>query len=484
MKRRKKVIKILVLLAVVGIIGTVFVMSGIYDPDNRILGNNQNVTWYSRTIGTEAYAAIEDAVKSHDENYNKEKMLYTLHTGNVAEVFMLNGNEVTGYEFIIKDEKYHYIGERKLIINGGASVKEYDWEMTLRSDLSYSTGKSYKNITSVGTKYSVLPAWGISDREQVRNVTFDGQAVDEVIPFSDEQGTYYLWIIHDLQTKNDAVDVVIEYPEEGTEKLSEKENEQELVTSPPVIINPEGNTLQERIAPPPGYERTEESEDSLAVFLRGYPLKKAGEPVLLYNGEQKGNRDAHVAVFKLPLEKEDLQQCADTVMRVYAEYFWETGQKERISFQFVDGFQAQYTKWRDGYRIRSGDAGSSWVSGGTYDDSYKNFKKYLRMVFAYAGTLSMEKESKKVKLSKVAAGDIFLNAGSPGHVVMVVDVCESADGKKAFLLGQGYMPAQEFHLLKNPSHEDDPWYYVDEISYPLWTPEYSFQKGSFRRLDY
>lgn len=266
---------------------------------------------------------------------------------------------------------------------------------------------------------------------------------------------------------------------------AESEEQQKSDTEKPQeIINPEGKTLQERVAPPPGYERTEARRDSLTTFLRKYPLKKAGKPVLLYNGEEKGNQSAHMAVFKLPMEKEDLQQCADTMMRVYAEYFWKTGQKERISFRFVDGFQAEYTKWRSGYRIRTGESRSSWVPGGAHDDSYENFKKYLRMVFAYAGTLSMEQESKKIKLSEAATGDIFLYAGSPGHVVMVVDVCRSSDGKKAFLLGQGFMPAQEFHLLKNPLHEDDPWYYLEEVSYPLQTPEYSFKKGSFRRLEY
>lgn len=73
--------------------------------------------------------------------------------------------------------------------------------------------------------------------------------------------------------------------------------------------------------PGPGFERTKAKRSSLTTFLREYPLKKAGKPVLLYNGEEKGNQDAHVAVFKLPLEKEDLQQCADSVMRIYAEYF-------------------------------------------------------------------------------------------------------------------------------------------------------------------
>ncbi len=274
-------------------------------------------------------------------------------------------------------------------------------------------------------------------------------------------------------------------PESLTGFSAESEEQQKSNTEKPQeIINPEGKTLQERVAPPPGYERTEAKGDSLTTFLREYPLKKAGKPVLLYNGEKKGNQGAHVAVFKLPLEKEDLQQCADSVMRVYAEYFWKTGQKEQISFRFVDGFQAEYSKWRSGYRIQAGESRSSWVPGGARDDSYENFKKYLRMVFAYAGTLSMEQESKKIKLSEAATGDIFLYAGSPGHVVMVVDVCRSSDGKKAFLLGQGFMPAQEFHLLKNPLHEDDPWYYLEEVSYPLQTPEYSFKKGSFRRLEY
>lgn len=269
--------------------------------------------------------------------------------------------------------------------------------------------------------------------------------------------------------------------------ISQKDQEGDKESSAPrsaQLINRAGNTLEQRIQPPVGYQRKLAKSGSLAAFLRGYPLKKHGKPVLLYNGEEKGNQDAHVAVFKLPMEKEDLQQCADSVIRVYAEYFWHSGKRERISFRFVDGFQAEYEKWRRGYRIQTGDRGSSWVSGGRLDGSYGNFKKYLRMVFAYASTLSLEEESKKVSLSKLDVGDIFLKAGSPGHVVMVVDICEDATGRKAFLLGQGYMPAQEFHLLKNPAREEDPWYYVDEISYPFSTPEYDFGKGSLRRPQY
>lgn len=251
-----------------------------------------------------------------------------------------------------------------------------------------------------------------------------------------------------------------------------------------ILINADGKTLEKRIHTPSGYERKKAEADSLTTFLREYALKKDGSKVRLYNGKKKENQTAHAAVFKLPIEKENLQQCADSVMRVYAEYFWKTDQKDRISFRFVDGFQADYVRWREGYRIQTGATRSSWVSSGEYDDSYTNFQKYMRMVFAYASTLSMKEESKKIKLSQIEVGDIFLQAGSPGHVVMVVDICENESGKKAFLLGQGYMPAQEFHLLKNPAHEDDPWYYETETAYPLETPEYTFGKGTLRRLKY
>ncbi len=248
-------------------------------------------------------------------------------------------------------------------------------------------------------------------------------------------------------------------------------------------IDPTGVTLRERITVPAGYERTQEREGSLGEFLRDYKMKRDGSPVLLYNGEDAG-WDSHAAVFKLPLEKEDLQQCADSVMRMYAEYYWHTGQKEKIAFHLSDGFLAEYGKWRQGYRIRVGERTSSWVKSESADDSYECFQKYMRIVFAYAGTLSMEQESKKIGIKKMRIGDVFLQGGSPGHVVMVVDFCENEKGERAFLLAQGFMPAQEFHVLRNPAHEENPWYYEDEVAYPFVTPGYTFPKGSLRRLAY
>jgi hypothetical protein len=83
----------------------------------------------------------------------------------------------------------------------------------------------------------------------------------------------------------------------------------------------------------------------------------------------------------------------------------------------------------------------------------------MDLVFAYAGTLSLEKELKKVNsVDDLTVGDIFIHGGSPGHCFIVVDMAQNAAHKKIFLLAQSYMPAQDIQLLQNGS----PWFSLDK----------------------
>ena len=258
----------------------------------------------------------------------------------------------------------------------------------------------------------------------------------------------------------------------------------ETPTEEITYLDPNGQDLASRILVPEGYHRILAETGSFLEYLRMFPVKEDGSPVLLYDGSEKWNQNAHVAVLGLPIENADLQQCADSVMRIYAEYFLASGQAERIAFHFTNGFEADYATWRAGRRIKVDGNQVYWVNSADYDDSYETFVKYMRMVFTYAGTLSMDGEADPISLDEIQPGDVFLKGGSPGHVVMVVDLCENEAGRKAFLLAQGYMPAQEFHLLKNPARAQDPWYYEEEIIFPFATPEYVFGEGSLQRLNY
>lgn len=246
------------------------------------------------------------------------------------------------------------------------------------------------------------------------------------------------------------------------------------------FIDPAGTTLETRIRVPDGYIRTKIEDDSIGAFLRNYEMKEDGSPVLLYNGKPKGRR-SQVAVFTLPLEAEDLQQCADSVMRVWGEYYYARGEFGQIRFTLGDDFTADFSTWSQGNGILVEDDVISWTDSERNDESYESFQRFMRMVFAYSGTLNMAEDSRPIGLDELQIGDIFIKGGSPGHVVMVVDLCENADGEKAFLLAQGHMPAQEFHVLKNPLHEGDPWYYASEVNYPFKTADYTFGEGSLKR---
>ncbi|MGL4800383.1 MAG: DUF4846 domain-containing protein [Cellulosilyticaceae bacterium] len=250
------------------------------------------------------------------------------------------------------------------------------------------------------------------------------------------------------------------------------------------LFDRQGMTLETRILTPEGYTRKTYEEGSLGKYVRDYPLKADGSKVMLYDGSEKRNQDAHAAVFDMALANRDLQQCADSIMRMYAEYFYATQQWEKIQFHFVDGFLCTYTQWRDGYRVQTDGGETKWVKAQAYDDSYETFEQYLHMVFAYSSTLSMEKESTPIAIEDLEIGDIWLKSGSPGHVVMVVDVCVNESDEKAFMLAQGYMPAQSFHILKNPVSDTNPWYYEKDVMYPFRTPEYRFEEGQLKRLVY
>ena len=269
-----------------------------------------------------------------------------------------------------------------------------------------------------------------------------------------------------------------------TQQMETPEIIEESQKTPYIYINENGTSLKERIRTPENYYRIQYKNNSLGAFLENYTLLKDGEKILLYNGTEKGNQDAHVAIFDMPLVEGDLQQCADSIIRIYAEYFYQTKQYNNIAFHFVSGFLCDFSNWSKGMRIRINGNKVSWYQGAEANQSYQAFERYLRMVFSYASTLSMEQEAKQIHVTKIEPGDIFIHGGSPGHVVMVVDVCKNKQGKKAFLLAQGYMPAQQFHILKNPMYQDDPWYYEEDFSFPFHTPEYTFEEGSLMRPIY
>ena len=235
------------------------------------------------------------------------------------------------------------------------------------------------------------------------------------------------------------------------------------------------------IVPPPGYVRHE--ADSYGTYLRNLPLKRSGSPVMLYNGVEKGYQDGAYAVIDMEIGSQDLQQCADAVMRLRAEYLWHSKQYDKIHFNFTNGMRVDYIKWAQGYRIRVNGNNTAWYKATAEDYSYQTFRKYMNQIFMYAGTASLSQELVPVRADDLQIGDIFIVGGHPGHAMVIVDMAEDKLGNKAIMVAQSYMPAQDIHIVTNLNDKRiSPWYIIKKDTKAVSFPEYYFKINQIGRF--
>lgn len=207
---------------------------------------------------------------------------------------------------------------------------------------------------------------------------------------------------------------------------------------------------------PEGFVRVKSGTGSFGYWLRNIKLKK-DNTVYLYNGKTKPNQSAQYAVADIPVGKKDLQQCADAVMRLRAEYLFD--QKRFSEIVFSDNSGKKY----------------SWKGGA---DPF-SFPQYLERVFGMCGTASLEKQLKPLSVKNIKPGDVFIKGGFPGHAMMVADVAKNKNGKTLYMLIQSYMPAQDIHIVKNPAIPGSPWFEVNEGT-EVVTPEWTFLSSQLR----
>lgn len=246
-------------------------------------------------------------------------------------------------------------------------------------------------------------------------------------------------------------------------------------------LDPAGSTQETRILPPEGYARVPAAEDSFLHFMRTFPLCEHGSSIVSYSGEQLPSANA-AAVYQLSLGDEGYQQCADTIIRLWSEYFRASGQTERIAFTYSNGYPTDYGSWRNGWRYLTAGNLTWRMKLAGFDDSEQQFRNYLRSVMRYAGTLSLEAESEPIAAADAHAGDILCNGGAPGHAVIIVDEAVNEAGERCFLMAQGFIPAQTAHIITGYSDPQNPWYPESALAGdPVQLCSYTFHGDALRR---
>lgn len=214
------------------------------------------------------------------------------------------------------------------------------------------------------------------------------------------------------------------------------------------------------IPTPRHYQRMALPENSFGSWLRKLPLRP-DKTIRLYNGKPRQDQSIQHAVVDIPIGSEDILQCADAIIYCRARYLYQSKQMTAISF--TDNRGKLYT-----LPVHAGEDA---------------MQRFLRKVFSYCNTASLAKQMKPIRFSELKPGDVLLRGGFPGHGALVADMCENSKGEKLFLLMQGFMPAQDIHVLRNFYEPAiSPWYRLDTSYTTIYTPTYWFKNTEAKRF--
>ena len=243
--------------------------------------------------------------------------------------------------------------------------------------------------------------------------------------------------------------------------------------------------LAARFAPPVGCRRVPVTAGSWGEWLRWLPLKPAGTKARLFNGQLKDRQDVVAAVVDIDVQPQDLQQCADAVIRLRAEYVF-SHDPNKVHFHLTTGYDFWFSDFVAGRTFRVVNEEVRPATRPAEAPTHAALARYLVPTFGYAGTRSLSRELRPVPLAQVQPGDVLIHGGAPGHAVLVVDVAENPVSHQRYvLLAQSYMPAQSIYLLHTTEAPGlGAWFAVPGPDEPEFeTPEWTFARAELKRFE-
>jgi len=243
------------------------------------------------------------------------------------------------------------------------------------------------------------------------------------------------------------------------------------------------NTIADRFAAPAGFTRVAVAPASFGDWLRHLPLKPAESGVLLHDGRPVVDHGTVAAVVDIDVGRSDLQQCADAVMRLRAEYLFSRRLTGLIGFELYSGERYRFEAYAEGQTPVPAGERIAWENGPPQDRSHASLRRWLDIVYGFASTRSLAHELRPVaRLSDVALGDVFVHPGAPGHAVIIVDLAVDPAGRAVALLAQSSTPARDIHILRNILEPGlGPWFRLVD-GRPFATPGRVFAPDELKRF--
>ena len=105
-------------------------------------------------------------------------------------------------------------------------------------------------------------------------------------------------------------------------------------------------------------------------------------------------------------------------------------------------------------------------------------------MLSFANTQSLYEQLRPAgPFSQAQPGDVLITPGALGHAALLLDVAEdSATHQRYALTGQGFMPAQSIHVLRNKPRLGLGAWYKPVDGQPVELPEWTFEPTALRRV--
>jgi Domain of unknown function (4846) len=238
------------------------------------------------------------------------------------------------------------------------------------------------------------------------------------------------------------------------------------------------------LPPPSGFARVAVPTGGFADWLRHLPLAPAGTAVVLHDGRPLLDQSIIAAVVDIDTGESDLQQCADAVMRLRAEFLYSRGLTGAIGFALLDGQPYRFTAYGRGVTPRQDGNAVRWETAKPQGTSHADLRRYLYLLFGFASTRSLAGELQPVpSLHDAEIGDVFIRPGQPGHAAIIADMAvNQSTGQRLVLLIQGSMPARGIYVLNDTQRPElGAWFELTDGK-PLITPSYEFRPDELRRF--
>jgi hypothetical protein len=220
------------------------------------------------------------------------------------------------------------------------------------------------------------------------------------------------------------------------------------------------------------------NKDIWEYFLQHLPITEG--IILNYKGNPIANQSKQAGIVAFDVGKRDLQQCADALMRLRAEYLFAQERYPAIGFHFTDGQYYSFEDYCNGKRPVARGNTVKFITSTEVPISHKALRDYLDIVYTWAGTISLYNHLKPAK--DFGVGVIIITPGSPGHCCIIVDEKVSPKGERLFKLVEGYTPAQTMYVVSNPIDPSmSPWYALRKGT--ITTASYQFDNYALRKFE-